>query len=81
MKRLAEDALAARVKAKLLTTMADVRVEADDGRVTVTSKAMKRDRQKKAAAIKAMAGEVEGVEFVEVHLINYVIRAAAESYR
>lgn len=81
MKRLADDALAARVKAKLLTTMADVRVEADDGRVTVTSKAMKRDRQKKAAAIKAMAGEVEGVEFVEVHLINYVIRAAAESYR
>ncbi|MGD9249608.1 MAG: cytidylate kinase family protein [Desulfobacterales bacterium] len=81
MKRLEEDALAARVKAKLLTTMADVRVEASDGRVKVTSKAMKRDRQKKATAIKAMAGEVEGVEFVEVHLINYVIRAAAESYR
>jgi cytidylate kinase len=81
MKRLAEDALAARVRAKLLTTMADVRVEASDGRVKVTSKAMRRDRQKKAAAIKAMAGEVEGVEFVEVHLINYVIRAAAESYR
>jgi len=81
MKRLAEDALAARVKAKLLASMADVRVEASDGRVKVISKAMKRDRQKKAADIKAMAGEVEGVEFVEVHLINYVIRAAAESYR
>lgn len=81
MKRLAEDALAARVKAKLLTTMADVQVEASDGRVKVISKAMWRDRQKKAAAIKAMASEVEGVEFVEVHLINYVIRAAAESYR
>jgi cytidylate kinase len=80
-KTLAEGALAARVKAKLLSTMADVRVEANDGRVKVTSKAMKRERQKKAAAIKALAGEVEGVEFVEVHLINYVIRAAAESNR
>ena len=80
-KRLAEDALAARVKAKLLATIADVRVEASDGRVKVISKAMRRDRQKKAALIKAVAGEVDGVEFVEVHLINYVIRAAAESYR
>jgi cytidylate kinase len=81
MKSLAEGALAARVRAKLLSTMADVRVEAVDGRVKVTSKAMKRERQKKAAAIKALACGVEGVEFVEVHLINYVIRAAAESYR
>lgn len=81
MKNLVEGALAARVKAKLLASMADVRVEASDGRVKVTSKAMKRERQKKAAAIKALAGEVEGVEFVEVHLINYVIRAAAESCR
>ena len=80
-KTLAEGALAARVKARLLTSMSDVQVEASDGRVKVTSKAMKRERQKKAAAIKAMAGEVEGVEFVEVHLINYVIRAAAESFR
>jgi len=81
LKRLAEGALAARVRARLLATMADVRVEATDGKVKVISKAMKRERQKKAAAIKAVAGEVEGVEFVEVHLINYVIRAAAESYR
>ncbi len=81
MKSLAEGALAARVKAKLLTTMADVRVEASDGRVKVTSKALKRERTKKAATIKELAGTVEGVEFVEVHLINYVIRAAAESYR
>ena len=81
MKTLAEGALAARVKARLLSSMSDVQVEASDGRVKVTSKAMKRERQKKAAAIKAMAGEVEGVEFVEVHLINYVIRAAAESFR
>ena len=81
IKSLAEGALAARVKARLLSAMSDVQVEANDGRVKVTSKAMKRDRRKKAETIKAMASEVEGVEFVEVHLINYVIRAAAESFR
>jgi cytidylate kinase len=81
IKTLAENALAAKVKTKLLGTMSDVRVQARDGKVVVTSKALKRERQKKAAAIKELAGQVEGVEFVEVHLINYVIREAAESLR
>jgi cytidylate kinase len=81
IKTLAENALAAKVKTKLLDTMSDVRVQARDGKVVVTSKALKRERQKKAAAIKELAGRVEGVEFVEVHLINYVIREAAESLR
>ena len=74
-------ALAAEVKTKLLVLMSDVRVEARDGKVVVTSKAMKREREKKFAAIKALAGAVKGVDYVEVHLINYVIRAAAESNR
>lgn len=81
IKSLAENALAAKVKTKLLETLNDIRVQARDGKVVVTSKALKRERQKKAAAIKELAGQVEGVEFVEVHLINYVIREAAESFR
>ncbi len=81
IKSLAENTLAAKVKTKLLATLNDIRVQARDGKVVVTSKALKRERQKKAAAIKELAGQVEGVEFVEVHLINYVIREAAESYR
>jgi cytidylate kinase len=81
IKCLAENAMAAKVKTKLLATMNDISVQARDGRVVVTCKALKRERQKKAAAIKALAGQVEGVEFVEVHLINYVIREAAESFR
>jgi len=81
IKSLAENALAAKVKTKLLETLSDIRVQARDGKVVVTSKALKRERQKKAAAIKELAGQVEGVEFVEVHLINYVIREAAESFR
>lgn len=80
-KSLAEIALAAKVKTKLLESLSDIRVQARDGKVVVTSKALKRERQKKAAAIKEMAGQVEGVDFVEVHLINYVIREAAESFR
>lgn len=80
-KNLAECALAAKVKTRLLDEMNEVRVQVRDGRVVVTSKAFKRERQKKAAAIKEIAGAVEGVEFVEVHLINYVIREAAESFR
>ena len=81
IKSLSENAMAAKVKTRLLASMNDVRVQARDGRVVVTSKALKRERQKKAAAIKEIAGQVEGVEFVEVHLINYVIREAAESFR
>jgi cytidylate kinase len=81
IKNLEGIAMAAEVKAKLLETMSDVRVQARDGRVVVTSKALKREKRKKAAAIKEIAGKVDGVEFVEVHLINYVIREAAESYR
>lgn len=81
LKSLEGNAMAARVKAKLLETMSDIRVQARDGKVVVTSKALKREKRKKAAAIKEIAGQVEGVEFVEVHLINYVIREAAESYR
>jgi cytidylate kinase len=81
IKSLGENALAAKVKTKLLETLSDIRVQARDGKVVVTSKALKRERQKKAATIKELAGQVEGVEFVEVHLINYVIREAAESFR
>jgi hypothetical protein len=78
---LADLALAARVRATLLASLTDVQVHARGDKVVVTSKAMKRERRKKAAAIKELAGAVEGVGFVEVHLINYVIRAAAESFR
>jgi hypothetical protein len=81
MSSLADIALAAKVKARLLGSLSDIRVQARDGTVVVTSKALKRERRKKTAAIKSLAGEVPGVNYVEVHLINYVIRAAAESFR
>jgi cytidylate kinase len=81
IKSLADRALEAEVKSKLLESLTDFRVQARDGKVVVTSKAMKRERRKKTAAIKELAGSVEGVGYVEVHLINYVIRKAAESFR
>jgi cytidylate kinase len=76
---LADLALAAQVKAVLAESLTDFRVQSRDGQVMVTTKALKRERQKKAAAIKELAGRVPGVQYVEVHLINYVIRQAAES--
>jgi cytidylate kinase len=81
IKNLNDIALAARVKIELLASLTDISVQAMDGKVVVTSKALKRERQKKVAMIKDIAAAVQGVEYVEVHLINYIIREAAESYR
>lgn len=78
VKNLDDIALAAKVKTKLLESLTDVSVQSMDGKVVVTSKALKRERQKKIAMIKDIAGAVEGVDYVEVHLINYVIREAMD---
>ncbi len=80
-KCLANRLLAAKVKTILLKTMTDVNVQARDGRVVVTTKALKREKQKKTVAIKEMAGAVEGVNFVEVHINNDIFSEAAQSLR
>lgn len=77
---LADLALAAKVKATLSESLTDFRVQARSGRVVVTCKALKRERQKKTAVIKEITGALPGVQYVEVRLINYVIRQAAESF-
>ncbi len=81
IKCLTNRTLAARVRAVLLKTMSDVRVKARDGTVVVTTKAMKREKRKKAAAIKELAGGIEGVSYVEVHLIKDIFGEAAQSFR
>jgi len=77
---LADLALAAKVKATLSESLTDFRVQARNGRVVVICKALKRERQKKATVIKEITGALPDVEYVEVRLINYVIRQAAESF-
>ena len=73
--------LASRVRAALLKCFSDVKVQARDGAVVVEIKALKREKQKKAKAIKELTKNISGVNSVEIHLINDIFRQAAESGR
>lgn len=68
IKCLSDLALAARVRTTLLKSMNDVRVQAKDGTVLVFTKAFKQKKIEKIRAIKELAGKVDGVDFVEVHV-------------
>lgn len=81
MKCMQDKALTSTVRAMLLARFPDVRVRADGGTVVVETRALKREKRKKAAAIKDLAGKITGVDYVEVHVINDIFRQAAESYR
>jgi cytidylate kinase len=74
-------ALASRARAALLDRFPDVRVRANRGTLVVETTALRREKQKRAKAIKELAGEIPGVEYVEVHVINDIFRQAAESFR
>ncbi|MBW1722450.1 MAG: cytidylate kinase-like family protein [Deltaproteobacteria bacterium] len=73
--------LASRVRSALLERFTDVKVRADGTTVVVETKALKREKRKKAEAIKELAGGIPGVDYVEVHVINDIFRQAAESFR
>ena len=74
-------ALSSRVRAELLGRFPDVRVSANSGTLIIETTALKREKEKKAKAIKEMVGKIPGVEYVEVHVINDIFRQAAESFR
>lgn len=69
-KCLSDLALAAKVNAVLLQSMTDVRVRSRDGAVVVFTKTIGPQKRKKIAAIKELAGRVDGVGYVEVHVQN-----------
>ena len=73
--------LASRVRATLLERFPDVRVRADGTTLVVETRALKREKRKKAEAIKELAGNIPGVDYVEVHVISDIFRQAAESFR
>ncbi|MBW1780034.1 MAG: cytidylate kinase family protein [Deltaproteobacteria bacterium] len=73
--------LASRVRAVLLARFPDVRVRARSGTLVVETTALKREKRKRAQAIKEIAGKIPGVEYIEVHVINDIFRRAAESFR
>jgi len=66
-KCLTDLALAAKVHVALSESMTDVRVQARDGSVVVSTRVPNRQKRKKVAAIKQVAGRVHGVSYVEVH--------------
>jgi hypothetical protein len=65
----------------LMAHYPDVRVRADGTTVVVETNALKREKRKRAEKIKELAGRVPGVDYVEVHVINDLLRQAAESFR
>ncbi len=73
--------MAARVRAALLSHFPDVRVRARSGTLVVETTGLKREKRKRAEKIKAIAGQIPGVEYVEVHVMNDIFRQAAESFR
>ncbi len=68
MKSLSDLALAAKVRTTLLKSMSDIRVEAKDGTILVYTKAFKQNKIEKVKQIKELAGNMDGVNFVEVHV-------------
>lgn len=67
IKCLSDQALAARVSVALLKSISPVQVESRDGSVVITTRASMRDKHKKVATIKELAGAIDGVNYVEVH--------------
>ena len=67
-KCLADLALAAKVRTSLLKSAPDVDVQARDGTVLVYTKAFKQNKLEKIKQIKELAGQIEGVGCVEVHV-------------
>ena len=71
MKCLTDLALAAKVNASLLKSMADIKVQARDRSVVVLTRASSRQKRKKTEIIKEVAGKIDGVEYVEVHVKKF----------
>lgn len=75
--RCMEDAeLACRVRAGLLETFPNVKVRAEGGTVIVETKGTRQNKLKKAAAIKEQVQNMEGVDYVEVHVKNGLFKKA-----
>jgi hypothetical protein len=68
IKCLSDQVLAAKVSLVLLKSMSNINVRAQDGAVIVTTRASTRDKRKKIAAIKELACNINGVNYVEVHV-------------
>lgn len=74
-------ALSSRVRAALWERFPGAKVRADRGTLVIETTALKREKEKKARAIKEMAGQIQGVEYVEVHVKNHIFPQTPRSFR
>ncbi len=69
-KCLMDKVLEARVRLKLMDRFPDVKVQAADGTVVVQVPSIKPDQRRKQKEVRRLAGQVPGVDYVEVHVVN-----------
>ena len=79
IKCLKDRELSIRVRLALMEKYNDVDVTADGATVVVRTKALRREKRKKTENIRALAGQIPGVSYVEVHAGRDIFRQAAES--
>ena len=79
IKCLKDKALSLRVRLALMEKYNDVDVTADGATVVVRTKALRREKRKKTANIRSLAGRIPGVSYVEVHAVKDIFRKATES--
>lgn len=81
MRCMQDLALVSRARAILLPRFPDVRVQASSGRLIISLLSLKREKEKKTKIIKDMTGNIQGVDYVEVHVFNDYFGHAAQSFR
>jgi cytidylate kinase len=74
MKCLKDKELATKVRGVLIAHYPDVRVRADGTTVVVVTNALKRQKRIRAEKIKELAAGIPGVDYVEVHVSNDLLR-------
>jgi cytidylate kinase len=80
MKCLSDLALAAKVRTTLLKSMGDIRVQAKDGTIIVFAKLFQ-NKIERVKTIKDLAGKIDGVDCVEVHVTKNLFGDAVKNAR
>lgn len=76
-KCLLDKLLEARVRLKLMDRFPDAMVHASDGTVVVQIQSIKPDQRRKQKEVRRLAGQIPGVDYLEVHVVNAFFEKAA----
>ena len=81
LKLMQDNLLAAKVRVALMDRFPEIRVESKEGTVVAYIQSLKKDQRKKQETVREVAGGIEGVRHVEVHVIRDLVGQAAQSCR